>query len=87
MIGVCVPIDSPIAPLLVEEAAAAGFGVVLLTISEAIPPPPPAMTDPWAALEATGTVAAFHFGTTGTGLSLLPRESNQKVCSISGPTR
>jgi predicted TIM-barrel fold metal-dependent hydrolase len=68
VMAACIPVDVPISPFLVEEAAAAGFGVVLLITGEALPPAPTAMADLWAALEATGTVGVFHFGTTGTGL-------------------
>ncbi len=53
---------------MVDEAAAAGFRVVLLTTGATLPQPPTAMADLWAALEATGMIAVFHFGTTGTGL-------------------
>jgi predicted TIM-barrel fold metal-dependent hydrolase len=68
VMAACIPIDTPAASLLVEEAADAGFGVVLLTTGDALPPPPTATADLWAAIEATGVVAVLHFGTTGTGL-------------------
>ncbi len=64
----CIPTDTPVTSQLVEEAATAGFRVVLLTTGGVLPPPPTAMAELWAAIEANSMVAVFHFGTSGTGL-------------------